>query len=54
MKGLLTGLMKMKARDLNDVTDYLIESGEIEVLELGKDDQKKTTIYRINSSRPIP
>jgi hypothetical protein len=53
-RGLLTGLMKMKARDLNDVTDYLIISGQIEELEHGKKDQKKTTIYRINSSRPKP
>lgn len=53
-RGLLTGLMKMKARDLNDVTAYLITSGEIEELEHGKEDQKKTTIYRINSSRPKP
>jgi hypothetical protein len=46
--------MKMKARDLSDVTDYLETSGQIEVYEHGKEDQKKTTIYFINSSQPKP
>ena len=53
-RGLLTGLMKMKARDLNDVTDHLKTSGQIEEFELGKKGQKTTTIYHIHSSRPKP